>query len=122
MQALYQLAGSLLAAAVGVGIEGHVDGSREIADLLKLACIEMGSQRAGHVVKTGLPQHGVVEQALDENHIRGSPDLLPAVQAALGAGQEAMGRGRRRDAAAIEIAFQGKHDTVPVSVVADGGD
>ena len=73
MQALRRL----LAAAVGVGIKGQIDGSRGVAELPKLARIEMGSQRAGDVLKTGLPQHGIVEQPLDENHFRVLPDLLP---------------------------------------------
>ena len=60
----------LLAAAVRVGIKGQIDGSRTVAELPKLARIEMGSHRAGDVVKAGLPQDGVVEQTLDENHFR----------------------------------------------------
>ena len=60
----------LLTTAVGVGIKGQIDDSRTVAELAKLACIEMGSHRAGDVVKTCLPQHGVVEQPLDENHFR----------------------------------------------------
>src|SRR5437660_1227441 len=46
--------------------------------------VEMISHGAGDVVKTGLPQHGIVEQALHENHFRIPPDLLPCVQATLG--------------------------------------
>src|ERR1017187_4972120 len=67
----------LLAATVAVGVKGEIDGSRAVAQLPKLVCIEMVSHRAGEVVKTGLPQHGVVEETLDENHFRASPDLLP---------------------------------------------
>jgi hypothetical protein len=55
LQALRQLVGSLLAAAVAVSIKGQIDGSGSVADLLKLAGIEMGSQRAGQVAKPGLP-------------------------------------------------------------------
>src|ERR1019366_2064337 len=47
----------LLAAAVAVGIEGEIDGSGSVAELPKLARIELGSQRAGDVAKAGLPQH-----------------------------------------------------------------
>ena len=108
----------LLAAAVGVGIKGQIDGSRTVAELPKLARVEMSSQRAGDVVKTGLPQDGVVEQTLDENHLRILPDLLPSVQATLGARQEAVRRRRSRQAAAIEIAFQRKDDAMHVGVVA----
>ena len=67
----------LLAAAVGVGVKGQIDGSGAVAELPKLARIEMGSQRAGDVVKSGLPQHGIVEQALDENHFRIAIGLAP---------------------------------------------
>src|SRR6516164_4835923 len=72
----------LLAAAVGIGIEGHVDGSGTVAQLPELTCIEMGSQRTGDVLKPGLPQHGIVEQALDEDDFRMRSGLRPAVQAA----------------------------------------
>ena len=111
----------LLAAAVGVGIKGEIDGSGCVAELPELARIEMGSQRAGDVVETGLPQHGVVEQALDEDHFRIGLGVRPRVQAALGAGQKSMRRGRRRKAAAIEIALQRKDDPMHVCVVAGGG-
>jgi hypothetical protein len=50
-----------LAAAVGVGIKGQIHGSRTVAQLPKLSRIEMGSQRTGDVVKTGLPKYGVIE-------------------------------------------------------------
>jgi len=71
-----------LATAVGVRIEGRIDGPRTVAQLANLTRIEMDPQRAGDVVKTGLPQYGVVEQTLDQNRFRISPDLLPGVQAA----------------------------------------
>src|SRR5260370_13208003 len=82
----------------------------------------MISNGAGDVVKTGLPQYGIVEQALDKNHLRISPDLLPGVQATLGTRQETVRWRRSRDAAAIEIAFQRKHQAMPVGVVAHGRD
>ena len=53
-------------------------------------------------MKARLPQHGIVEQALDKNHLGAVPDLLPCIQAALAAGQEAMGEGGA-DAAAVEV-------------------
>lgn len=49
-----------------------------IAELLKLARIEMGSQCTGNVVKPGLPKYGAVEQPLDENHFGIFPDSLPS--------------------------------------------
>ena len=100
----------LLSTAVGVGIKGHIDGARAVAQLAELVRIEMGSQRTGDVVKTGLPQHGVVEQALDENHFRTLPDLLPAIQAAFAIPARNDEAARARQAAAIEVAFQRKHD------------
>ena len=75
-----------LAAAVFVGVEGQINSSRAVAELPELVRVEMISQRAGDVVKTGLPQRGVIEEALDENHLRMEPDLFPSVQAAFGAG------------------------------------
>ena len=57
-----QLLRRLCAAAVGIGIEAEIDGARAVAQLLKLTDIEMGSERTSDVMKTGLPQNGVVEQ------------------------------------------------------------
>jgi len=113
--------GRALPAAVGIGIEGQIDDSLAFAQLLKLARIEMGSQRAGEVMKTGLPDCGVVEQTLDENHFRTASNLFPCIQAAPGARQKPVRRRRAGDAAAIEITFQREDDTMRVSVVAGGG-
>ena len=77
-----------------VRVKGQIDSSGSVAELPELVRVEMVSHRAGDVVKTGLPQHGVIEEALDENHFRMEPDLFPAVQAAFGAGQEAVRRRR----------------------------
>src|ERR1700691_384166 len=62
----------------------------------------MSAQRTGDVVKARLPQYGIVEEALDKNHLGEMPDLLPCIQAALGTGQEPMSEGGA-DAAAIEV-------------------
>src|SRR6202022_814326 len=115
-----QLLRRLWAAAVGIGIEAEIDGARAVAQLLKLTGVEMGSQRTSEVVKTGLPQNGIVEQTLHQNHLRVSPGLFPRIQATFGAGQETMRRSRSRDTAAIEIAFQRKDDTMHVGVIAEG--
>ncbi len=56
---------SLLAAAIGIDIEGEIDGARAVAQLAKLAGVEMDAQGTGDVAKTGLPQHGIVEQHRD---------------------------------------------------------
>src|SRR2546429_9009281 len=61
------------------------DRARAIAQLTKLVSVEMRAQRAGEVAKPRLPQHGIVEQSLDENHLGALLDLLPGVQATLGA-------------------------------------
>ena len=45
----------LLATAVGVGIKGEINGARTVAQLLKLAGVQMRAQRAGNVAKTRLP-------------------------------------------------------------------
>src|ERR1700730_3624988 len=112
----------LLASAVWVGIKGQIDGSRTVAQLPILAPVEMISHRAGNVAKTGLPQNGIVEQTLHENHFRRLMDLLPSVQAALGAGQKAVRRRRVRQTAAIKVASQSKHDAMRVGVVAGASD
>src|ERR1700730_3010468 len=51
----------LLAATVRIGIKGQIDGSPAVAQLAILLPVEMTSHGTGDVVKTGLPQHGVVE-------------------------------------------------------------
>ena len=50
-----QLHGGLLAALVGIDIEGEINGARTIAQLAELVCVEMSAQRAGDVVKARLP-------------------------------------------------------------------
>jgi hypothetical protein len=46
---------SLLSALVSVDIEGEIDGALGITQLVELSVIQMGAQRAGRVLKTGLP-------------------------------------------------------------------
>ena len=62
----------------------------------------MCAQPTGDVVNVRLPQDGIVEQALDNNDLGAVPDLLPCIQAALGAGQKAMCEGGA-DAATVEV-------------------
>jgi hypothetical protein len=92
----------LLSATVGIDIEGEIDGARAIAQLLKLESVEMRAERTGDVAKPRLPQHSIVEQTLDENHLETLLNLLPGIQATFGAGKEAMSDGRS-DAAAVEV-------------------
>jgi hypothetical protein len=63
----------LLPTAIYIRIEGEINGSHAFAQLPELAAIEMVAQGASNVAKAGLPQHGVVEQSLDENHLRTVP-------------------------------------------------
>ena len=77
LETMCELLRGLLAAAVGVDIEGEIDGARAVAQLLKLAGVQMRAQRAGDVAKTRLPQHGIVEQPLDENYFGAMLNLLP---------------------------------------------
>src|SRR5882724_8980244 len=93
---------SLLAAAISIDIEGEINGARAVAQLAKLAGVEMGAQRTGEVAKTGLPPHGIVEQSFDQNHLGALPHSFPGIQATLGARQEAMGEGVA-EAAAVEV-------------------
>ena len=67
-ETLCKLLRGLLAAAVGIGIEGEIHGAPAIAQLLKLVGAEMYAEGAGKVAKARLPQHGVVEQPFDQNH------------------------------------------------------
>ena len=45
----------LLATAVSIDVEGEIDGARTVAQLLKLAGVQMRTERAGDVAKTRLP-------------------------------------------------------------------
>ena len=63
-----QLLRGLLAAAVGVDVEGEINGARAVAQLSKLAGGEMSAQRTGSVAETCLPQHRQIEHTFDENH------------------------------------------------------
>ncbi len=101
-ETLCQSLRGLLAAAVGIDIEGEINGARAIAQLSKLASVEMRAQRAGDVAKTRLPQHGIVEQPLDENHLGTLLNLLPGIQATFRAGEKSMSDGRS-DAPAVEV-------------------
>jgi hypothetical protein len=79
-----------LAAAVGINIEREIDGAPAVAQLSKLAGVEGSAQRTGEVAKPRLPQHGIVKQSLDENHVGALPNLLPGIQPTLGAREESM--------------------------------
>ena len=78
-ETMCELLRGLLAAAVGINIEGEINSARAVAQLLKLAGVEMRAQRAGEVAKACLPQHGIIEQSLDENHLGTLLNLLPGI-------------------------------------------
>ena len=123
-ETLRELLRGLLSATVSIDIEGEIDGARAIAQLLNLESAEMRAERTGDVVKTSLPQHGIVEQTFDENHLGALLNLLPGIQATFGAGKEAMSDGCS-DAAAVEVdhAFAvaaGEDDALVESVAAAG--
>ena len=92
----------LLAAAVGIDVEDEINDARAIAQLTKLVSVEMGAEGTGDVTKARLPQHRIVEQPLDENHLGALLNQLPSIQATLGAGEESMSDGGS-DAAAVEV-------------------
>ena len=84
-QTMGQLQRRVLAALIGIDIEGEINSAWSVAKLSKLVRVEMGAQRTGEVVKTRLPQHRIVEQSLNKNHLGALPYLLPGIQATLGA-------------------------------------
>ena len=73
------------------------------------------------MTKARLPQHGIVEQPLDENHLGTLLNLLPGIQATFRAGEKSMSDGRS-DAPAVEVddasALAAGEDDAPVEGVA----
>jgi hypothetical protein len=71
------------------------------------------------VAKTCLPQH--VEQSLDKDHLKALLNLLPGIQATLGAGEESMSE-NGSDTAAVEVddvsALAAREDDAPVEGLA----
>src|ERR1700731_782421 len=105
-----QVMGSLLSASVHVRIKRHIDGPGSTAQLAELARVQVRSQRAGNVVKSGLPHSGIVEQSFDQDEFGALPHLFEQVQAAFGTWQKPVRRRRSRNAAAIKIALQRNND------------
>jgi hypothetical protein len=68
----------LLSAAIGIDIEDEIR-ARAITQLLELESVEMRAERTGDVLKTGLPQRGIVEQPFHENHLGTLLNLLPGI-------------------------------------------
>jgi len=73
-----------------------------IAQLPELVVVEMRPQQAGHVGEARLPQHRIVEQALDQDDFRVVANLLPGIQSTFATGQEAMGEGGA-EATTVEV-------------------
>ena len=85
LQAMSQLLCSVLATSVGIRVESQIDSTPALAEFPEMEGTEIASPRKSDFAKSRLPQHGIVEQAFDEDHLRTAPDLFPAVQTSLGA-------------------------------------
>ena len=74
------------------------------------------------MAKTRLPQHGIIEQPLDENHLGALLNLFPGIQATLRAGEESMGEAYGSNTATVEIddapALAAREDDAPVEGIA----
>jgi len=115
-----QLFCSLLPAPVGIIVESDIDDARAATQLAELVGVEMRAQRAGYVGEARMPQRSIVEQAFNQDDLRAVVNLLPAIQTALAAGQEAMGEGGA-DTAAVEVddvltLVQGEDDALKESI------
>jgi hypothetical protein len=66
-------------------------------------------------VEARLPQHGIVEQALHENDLFASANLLPCIQPAFTTRQKPMWS-HVPDAPSVKIAFQRKDDAMSIGV------
>ncbi|HTF70210.1 MAG TPA: hypothetical protein VK638_46790 [Edaphobacter sp.] len=110
VESMYEPLRRLLPTVIGLGVEGYGDGPGTGTQLLKLAPVEMVSQRACDVANAGLPKHGVVKQTFHKNHVWVLPDGFPQVQTAFRFRQKPVRWRRTSNAAAIEITFEGKGD------------
>src|SRR6516225_9132052 len=69
----------LLPAAIGVEIKGEINRARSVTELPKLIGAEVVPQCTGEVMKSGLAQHDVIEQSLDDDHLRTVLNSVPGV-------------------------------------------
>ena len=91
-QAQREMMRSLLAGLIFVLVEGDVDGTAWLLGKLRpLSGRQLRADGAGGVAKTGLPQHGQIEQTFDQDHGGEAADRLPGEQSAFGARQQAVG-------------------------------
>src|SRR5688572_32793506 len=87
-QTLGELTGGSLPTAVAIGIESQVDrAGSAVAELLHLRPVQAGPYGTGDVGETRLPQHGQIEQSLDQNDLRTGAHFLPSIEPALASGQ-----------------------------------
>ena len=69
----------LLSAAISVEIKGEINRARSVTELPKLVGAEMVPQCTGEVMKSCLAQHDVIEQSLDDDHLRTVLNSVPGV-------------------------------------------
>src|SRR5215813_8990787 len=103
VETLKKSVGSILASPVFVLIEGNRHTAvRVVAELSQLGRSQTSTDGTGGIAESRLPQHGEIEQSLDQDHVAELADRFPGKQAAFGTGQEAMREGMA-NAAAIQV-------------------
>ena len=92
--------GGTLAGLVLILIEGEVDAAVGVfAQLGQLRRSQVGADGTGGIAESRLPQHGEIEQPLDQDYVAELPDRLPSEQTAFGTWREAMREGIANTAA-----------------------
>ena len=103
VEALKKIVGGILASLVLILIEGDVDTAIWVfVQLDQLRRSQVGTDGTSGVAESCLPQHGEIEQALDQYYVAELSDRFPGKQAAFRTGQEAMREGIA-NAAAIQV-------------------
>ena len=94
IETLKEIIGGISASLVFILVEGNIHTAvRVLAELSQLGRSQTSTDSTGGIAESCLPQHGEIEQALDQDYVGGLPDRFPGEQAALE-------RGRRRCAKA----------------------
>src|SRR5215471_11468244 len=94
VETLKEIVGGILAGLVLILIEGDVDTAVGVfAQLGQLRRSQVGADGTGGIAESRLPQHGEIEQSLDQDYVAELPDRSPGEQAAFRTWQEAMGEG-----------------------------
>ena len=89
-----------MASLILILIEGDVDTAVGIfAQLGQLRWRQVGTDGTSGIAESRLPQHGEIEQPLDQDYVAELPDRLPSEQTAFGTWQEAMREGIANTAA-----------------------